>query len=63
MALLGYWLPNGSFSVVVKAVQGKGKQTYKKANVVRTASSVTHRSVQLNVQILCNSLEAFDVVW
>jgi hypothetical protein len=42
MALLDYWLPSGSFSVAVKAVQGKGKRTYKKANVAKAASSVTH---------------------
>jgi hypothetical protein len=54
MALFGYWLPNGSFSVAVKVVQEKGKRTYKKTNVARMASSATHRSVQLNVQILCD---------
>jgi hypothetical protein len=30
MALFGYWLPKGSFSVAVKAMQEKGKQTYKR---------------------------------
>jgi hypothetical protein len=30
MALFGYWLPNGSFSVAVNVMQEKGKQTYKR---------------------------------
>jgi hypothetical protein len=30
MALLGWWLLNGSFSVAVKITQEKGKQTYKR---------------------------------
>jgi hypothetical protein len=30
MALFGYWLPNGSFSIAVKVMQEKGKQTDKR---------------------------------
>jgi hypothetical protein len=62
MALLDYWLLNGSFSVAVKITQEKGKRTYKR-------QMLQERPVRLHIdqygymfKYFAITLEAFDVV-
>jgi hypothetical protein len=63
MALFGYRLPNGSFSVAIKDVQKKGKINLQK-------QMLQERPVRLHIdqyikmfKYFAITLEVFDVVW